>query len=201
MTKKQRALRVCLVIALILLVFLVGYTFAKYYSEIKGGGRGSIAKWSFVANNSKDTIQTISLVDSANKVSLVEGKIAPGTEGSFDIVIDATGSEVGVDYDVKVSEETNLPTNLLYKVTVDGETSETYSSLKDLAEDKLSGNLDTVNGEFVKNITVEWEWPYETINDNGVAEGDAADLLDGTKDNLNYKFVLQIIGTQAKIAN
>lgn len=199
MTEKKRALRVCLVIALILLIFLVGYTFAKYYSEIKGGGNGTIAKWSFVANNSKDTIQTISLVDSANKVSLVEGKIAPGTEGSFDIVIDATGSEVGVDYEVNVAEETNLPTNLLYKVTVDGETSNTYSSLSELAEDKLAGNLDTVNGEYTKTITVEWEWPYETINENGVSEGDAADLADGTKDNLNYEFVLQIIGTQAKI--
>ena len=197
MTEKKRALRVCLIIALILLIFLVGYTFAKYYSEIKGGGNGIIAKWSFVANNSKDTIQTISLVDSANKVSLVELKIAPGTKGSF--VIDATGSEVGVDYEVNVAEETNLPTNLLYKVTVDGETSESYTSLTELAEDKLMGNLDTVNGEYTKTITIEWEWPYETINENGVSDGDAADLVDGTKDNLNYEFVLQIIGTQAKI--
>ena len=200
MTKQKRALRICLVVALVLLIFLVGYTFAKYYSEIKGGGNGTIAKWSFVANNSKDTIQTISLVDTANNVSLVEGKIAPGTKGSFDIVIDATGSEVGVDYEVNVAEETNLPTNLLYKVTVDGKTSESYSSLTELADAELTGNLDTINGDFSKTITVEWEWPYETINENGVTEGDAADLIDGTKENLNYEFVLQIIGTQSKLA-
>lgn len=200
MTKQKRALRICLVVALVLLIFLVGYTFAKYYSEIKGGGNGTIAKWSFVANNSKDTIQTISLVDTANNVSLVEGKIAPGTKGSFDIVIDATGSEVGVDYEVNVAEETNLPTNLLYKVTVDGKTSQSYSSLTELADAELTGNLDTINGDFSKTITVEWEWPYETINENGVTEGDAADLIDGTKENLNYEFVLQIIGTQSKLA-
>ena len=200
MTKQKRALRICLVVALVILIFLVGYTFAKYYSEIKGGGNGTIAKWSFVANNSKDTIQTISLVDTANNVSLVEGKIAPGTKGSFDIVIDATGSEVGVDYEVNVAEETNLPTNLLYKVTVDGKTSESYSSLTELADAELTGNLDTINGDFSKTITVEWEWPYETINENGVTEGDAADLIDGTKENLNYEFVLQIIGTQSKLA-
>ena len=199
MTKQKRALRICLVVALVILIFLVGYTFAKYYSEIKGGGNGTIAKWSFVANNSKDTIQTISLVDTANNVSLVEGKIAPGTKGSFDIVIDATGSEVGVDYEVNVAEETNLPTNLLYKVTVDGKTSESYSSLTELADAELTGNLDTINGDFSKTITVEWEWPYETINENGVTEGDAADLIDGTKENLNYEFLLQIIGTQSKL--
>ena len=181
MTKKQRALRICLVIALVLLIFLVGYTFAKYYSEIKGGGTGSIAKWSFIANDSKDTIQTISLVDTANQVSLVEGKIAPGTKGSFNIEIDATGSEVGVDYDVNVSEETNLPMNLLYKVTIDGKTSKEYTSLTELAEENLSGTIDTINGEFIKDIIVHWEWPYETYNDYGVADGDLADLYDGTK--------------------
>ena len=120
MTKRKRALGILLTIALVLLVFSTGYTFAKYYTEIEGGGIGSIAKWSFIANNSEDTMQKISLVDTANQVSLVEGKIAPGTSGNFDIVIDATGSEVGVDYEVRVAEENNMPTNLIYKVVVDG---------------------------------------------------------------------------------
>lgn len=198
MTGKKRALRVCLVIALILLIFLVGYTFAKYYSEIKGGGSGSIAKWSFVANTNKDTIQTISLVDSSNNESLVNGKIAPGTSGSFDIIIDATGSEVGVNYEVNVSEESNLPKNLKYKAIIDGEETEEYDSLTELAEEKFDGTLDTLNGEYSKTITVEWNWPYETLDATGKpAIGDSMDLADGTKTNLEYAFVLQIIGTQA----
>lgn len=198
MTGKKRALRVCLVIALILLIFLVGYTFAKYYSEIKGGGSGSIAKWSFVANTNKDTIQTISLVDSSNNESLVNGKIAPGTSGSFDIIIDATGSEVGVNYEVNVSEESNLPKNLKYKAIIDGEKTEEYDSLTELAEEKFDGTLDTLNGEYSKTITVEWNWPYETLDSTGKPTmGDSMDLVDGTKTNLEYAFVLQIIGTQA----
>lgn len=198
MTKRKRALGILLTIALVLLVFATGYTFAKYYTEIKGGGIGSIAKWSFVANNSNDTMQKISLVDTANKVSLVEGKIAPGTSGDFDIVIDATGSEVGVDYEVRVAEETNMPTNLLYKIVVDGETSESYTSLKELAEKELKGNIDTVNGETTKTIKVIWEWPYETKDVLGNVIGDEADLANGTSSNLNYEFVLQIIGTQSQ---
>ena len=198
MTGKKRALRVCLVIALILLIFLVGYTFAKYYSEIKGGGSGSIAKWSFVANSDKDSIQTISLANSSDYDSLVDGKIAPGTSGSFDIIIDATGSEVGVDYQINVSEETNLPQNLKYKAVVDGQETEEYDSLTELAENHFDGSLDTLNGENKKTITVKWNWPYETVDSEGKTNtGDSLDLADGTKENLDYEFVLQIIGTQA----
>lgn len=198
MTKRKRALGILLTIALVLLVFSTGYTFAKYYTEIEGGGIGSIAKWSFIANNSEDTMQKISLVDTANQVSLVEGKIAPGTSGNFDIVIDATGSEVGVDYEVRVAEENNMPTNLIYKVVVDGQTSENYTSLKELAEKELKGNIDTLNGENTKTIKVIWEWPYETKDVSGNIIGDEEDLANGTSSNLNYEFVLQIIGTQSQ---
>lgn len=198
MTKRKRALGILLTIALVLLVFSTGYTFAKYYTEIEGGGIGSIAKWSFIANNSEDTMQKISLVDTANQVSLVEGKIAPGTSGNFDIVIDATGSEVGVDYEVRVAEENNMPTNLIYKVVVDGQTSENYTSLKELAEKELKGNIDTLNGENTKTIKVIWEWPYETKDVSGNIVGDEEDLANGTSSNLNYEFVLQIIGTQSQ---
>lgn len=196
MTKRKRALGIFVTIALVLLVFTIGYTFAKYYTKIEGGGKGSIAKWSFVANNSKDAMQKISLVDTANEVSLVEGKIAPGTSGDFDIVIDATGSEVGVKYEVKVAEEENMPTNLIYKAVVDGETSKTYTSLEELAEKELSGNIDILHGEKTKTIKVIWQWPYETKDTSGNIIGDNADLANGTSSNLNYEFVLQIIGTQ-----
>ena len=198
MTGINRALSVCLVLALILLIFLVGYTFAKYYSEIKGGGSGSIAKWSFVANSDKDSIQTISLANSSDYDSLVDGKIAPCTSGSFDIIIDASWSEVGVDYQINVSEETYLPHNLKYKAVVDGQETEEYDSLTELAENHFDGSLDTLNGENKKTITVKWNRPYETVYSEGkTITGDSLDLADGTKENLDYAFVLQIIGTQA----
>ena len=201
MTNKKRAVRVILVACLILLFFVIGYTFAKYYQEIRGGGTGSIARWSFVASGRDGSdINRIALEDTANRVSLVDGKIAPGTEGSFDIVIDATGSEVGVDYAVRVADETNLPTNFLYKVVDEnGNESQSYSSLEELANSELQGTLDTINGEYTKTLTVNWEWPFETEIENSIALGDAADLADGTKADLNYEFVLEIIGSQSRI--
>ncbi|MBR1540068.1 MAG: hypothetical protein IJ629_02680 [Clostridia bacterium] len=42
-------------------------------------------------------------------------RIAPGTSGNFKIIIDASGSEVGVDYDVtSLGEGNNKPDNLYF---------------------------------------------------------------------------------------
>lgn len=200
MTKKKRAIGVILAIALILLVFLAGYSFAKYYTKVDGEGEGTIAKWSFIAGNSDGNIKEISLVDTANEVSLVSGKIAPGTKGDFDIVIDATGSEVGVNYEVKVLSETNLPANMKYYITKeDGSTSNEYSSLEDLAKVELKGDI-PINQNQVKKVTVNWLWPYETEDTSKTEEYDLADLQAGTKSDFKYKFILQIIGTQTKNA-
>ena len=51
--------------------------------------------------------------------SVVDGVIAPGTSGSFDILLDGTGSEVGIDYIVTLAEKTadnpKLPADLTIK--------------------------------------------------------------------------------------
>ncbi len=186
--KKKRAIGILLVLSLLLLIFLAGYSFAKYYTVVDGNGKVGIAKWSFIAKDNNNDITNISLKDTAHEVSLVDGKIAPGTHGSFDIIIDATGSEVGVDYEVNVITEKNVPTNMKFKQK-NGSTS--YSNLKTLAETELNGNISLADSNKVRTITVEWEWPYETEN------GDSADMANGVNAG-NYQFGLQIIGSQAK---
>ena len=67
MKNKKAVIRAVIIIALITLVSLAGYTFARYYQSINvGGGKATIARWSFgSANISKDIV-------------LSEEKIAPG---------------------------------------------------------------------------------------------------------------------------
>ncbi len=186
--KKNRAIGIFLILSLLLLIFLAGYSFAKYYTVVDGKGKVGIAKWSFIARDNNNDITNISLKDTASEVSLVDGKIAPGTFGSFDIIIDATGSEVGVDYDINVVSEDNVPTNMKFKQK---DSSTSYSNLKELADTELNGSINLADSNKVKTITVEWEWPYETEN------GDAADMANGVNAG-NYQFGLQIIGSQAK---
>ena len=48
MDKKQKTLFVSILVILLLIVFLIGFTFAKYYSTYNGIGNAKIAKWNFI---------------------------------------------------------------------------------------------------------------------------------------------------------
>ena len=82
------------------------------------------------------TMTNINLAQTYNSSTLMQNRIAPGTRGSFDIKIDTTGSEVGINYNVKFENENSKPQNLQY--TYDGHI---VSSIKEL-EPFLIGTID-----------------------------------------------------------
>ena len=69
------------------------YAYAKYKTTLTGNGTATVSKWSFKVNGQTQTIPDIDLATTMKKVNNVaENKLAPGTEGSFDLNLDATGS-------------------------------------------------------------------------------------------------------------
>lgn len=191
MSKKKKVIGlVCIIVALTAIIG--GHTFSKYVTEVKGEGIADIAKWSFNVNGDTSTIQTINLVSTYDESTLVNGKIAPGTEGSFDIIIDATESEVGIDYKVEFEKENNKPTNLVFYYK-----DEKYTSLAELQKE-LKGTINA--DEETKTITlkIKWEWKYETGEDKeDINDNDEIDTNEG-KTLQNYKFNVNVIGTQVQ---
>ncbi len=199
--KNKRLFKVLLIAITIALLFVAGYTFSKYTSKVSSTGSASIARWAFNASSTDgvNTVNDVRLFDTANPSTLVEGKIAPGTEGDFDIQIDATGSEVGVDYNVKVTSESESPANL--KFYVQGDESNKYSSLTALAEaQKLKGTIPANDTNRTRTITVKWKWLYEAdSNDANVIA--TADTADTNFAGGNYTFSMDIIGSQSPIVH
>ena len=138
---------------------LTGGTMAKYATEVTGSATATVAAWSFKANGDDTTMTRIDLGSTANRASydkdtIKEGVIAPGTEGSFEIVVDGTGSEVGIDYILVISDSSSLPSNLKFTV---GNDEYTLGS-------EMKGEIpysDSMN----KTVTVKWEWPIDTPQD------------------------------------
>ena len=169
-----------------------GITYSKYYTKIDGEGTAEVARWSFKANNATQTMENITLSKVYDEAKLKAGKIAPGTSGSFDIVIDATGSEVGIDYVIDFQNETNKPQNL--KFTAEGVTSNTLNGL----ENAIRGSIDQ-NGAKTKTITVNWNWEYETgMTSSAITTNDAQDTADSQND---FSFDVVITGTQVNPDN
>ena len=147
----------------------VASTYAKYTSEITGNnGTATVAKWAFSTDNATQTL-TINLAATYDPTTLVGGKIAPGTAGSFNVALVNTTSEVGVDWTIKLNSITNKPTNLkFYKDS-------SYTT-------ELTPGTSTITGQLIAgdstglSVPIYWKWAYETTE---IATNDPIDTNDG----------------------
>lgn len=190
MKKNKKVLIIALVLLAITLSFIGGRTFSKYIAEVNGSGTADIANWVFKVNGQEDSVQNVNLLSTYNNETLVNNKVAPGTSGSFNIVIDATGSEVGVDYNVTFLNESEKPQNLVFMYD-----DTKYSTIQDLQQD-LSGTINANDENKTRTITIDWEWQYETgNNENEIAQNDEIDTQNA-KQIENYNFDIRVTGTQ-----
>lgn len=212
--KRKKLLLVVAILMLVLLVAMgLGYTYAKYTNSREVSGSSATATWSFdgaISNTSNETTKSISLAQTVSKDSVTTGKIAPGTNGTFKIIINAAGSEVDIDYDVLLKgSENNKPSNLYFTCEdlvdareTDGSLKKYYSLAEMLAVDSqtnrsnMSGTIDKDTNNTAKEITVNWVWPYESNRDG--YELDQLDLQDTNDSGItDYSFTLNILGKQS----
>ena len=187
---KKKAVIIIAILVAIVLSFIGGQTYSKYVTEVRGDGTAQIATWDFKVNGQKEEVQTISLGSTYDSSTLVNGKIAPGTEGNFQIKVDATGSDVGIDYKIKFSDETTKPANLkFYYQEVE------YNSVLELG-DALSGTINADDENKSKTFDIKWKWNYETgSNPTEIASNDKIDTQNA-QEITNYEFDVIVSGTQ-----
>ena len=190
--KKTKIVLIVIVIAVILVSFIGGQAYAKYMSKVTGNGVGEIAQWRYKVNENEETMQTISLNSTIYNFTLANGRIAPGTAGSFEINIDGSGSGVAIFYTVNFQNETEKPKNLKFKY--DGKEFESIELLNHWIVGTIHGDTDAQQRSFI----IEWEWPYETGNTpEEIAENDERDTIDA-KNISDYRFDVVVTGTQVQ---
>ena len=112
--RKKKIIIACLILLLLIVLNSILFTYGKYITSEKANGHAEIAKWSFNIVKEGEETKTIKLIDTADKNTLVDGKIAPGTTGRIEVYLDGTGSEVNIDYQVEFTNEKNKPQNLYF---------------------------------------------------------------------------------------
>ena len=141
------------------MVLICGITYAAYVQQSVAKGTSIVAKWRFKANGEKSNFN-IDLTRSASK--LYNGKIGPGSSGSFDIDLDGTGSQVDIDYSVKFANLENIPSNMNFFA----------DSLKknkiNLESYEIKGVM-TYGASMQKKYVIYWEWPTNGVNDTSYA--------------------------------
>ena len=189
---KTRNKPIIILIALLLITAIAFsmYAYAKYKTTLTGNGTAQVAKWSFKVNGQTQTIPDIDLATTMKKVNNVaENKLAPGTEGSFDLNLDATGSEVAIDYNIKLVV-TEKPTNLRFY------TDSSYT--KEIASTdgvmNVSGVMSLEEIKTIQTKTIYWKWPYQTGDTDDVKK--ANDKIDTADSKKSVTMTITVTGTQ-----
>jgi len=175
-TRTKRAIFV--VIALLIFVYLISSTYARYSTEGKANGEVDIAKWAV-----KMTADDGTTLDSTTKditftvqsnPDVVPGKIAPAVTAKAVIELDLTGTEVSVDFIPTIGSytPTTLPSADKISLTseVEGGTvgSSNYIQLVD------NSAFTAENGK--KKVTLTLTWTNDDANNaNDTATGMLAD--------------------------
>ena len=193
----NKRLKIAIVLIAIVLIaaLAISIAYSKYFTEVSGTGTTTVAYWNFTVNGASDTIATITLgntTDDNDKVA--EDVIAPGTSGSFAIEIDATGTQVALDYEISLENfDGDLPDNLKFYIDDTYTTELAYDSTN--LNYSIDGSFD-VDDEKTATETIYWVWEYETgTDDTTISANDEVDTDDG-ENAANITFDIVVTGTQ-----
>lgn len=169
------------------------WAWAKYTSAQSGNATAQIAKWSFdlrLKEGKSGATETSGPIDLASTQfnHVANDRIAPGTSGLFYVIVDTTGTEVDVLYNVNITLE-NCPRNIKFYRGTDstGEelslggvnsTSRSFSFSRYLQAKGTNGNE---NDKYEEPIY--WVWDYSgSIGGNATTydQWDTADSNLGT---------------------
>lgn len=129
-------------------------------------------------------IKQIDLMKTVDKNTCLNKKIAPGTSGNFNILLETNKDSKYKIYFQSVNEK---PQNLYFKAIKDGKEIAKTQTLEELSE-KLDGNI--AKKEKIK-INIQWYWNFE----NNKTNSDIQDTEDSKKIK-RYQFNLYALGEE-----
>ncbi len=102
----RKTLAVICLIFVIITVYEISTSYAKYVSEVEGTMEKPVGAWVIKVNDNDISASNTSHNFNINNLTFLEssyvapGKLAPNTEAYFDIDIDPTGTSVAIRFDV-----------------------------------------------------------------------------------------------------
>ena len=195
--REKKYIFILITIIIILTSILIGNTVAKYITSASSNADMNIARWQVLVNNT-DITSAASLNNVITPVfpgneNIASGVIAPTAEGYFDIIIDATNTDVSLKYEITTSDnEDSIVTDLVMSgYSIDG--GERQEIIKD-----ENGNFKVENNILYnsqdKDITIRVYIKWNDDTDDGATMTNAEDTATTQEEesvakiNVNLKF-------------
>ena len=169
MNKKKIIIALFLILLAIFIICAIIYTYATFTSEFSGDMKIDSATWKIIVNNtdiSSSTVKTFTIdalnVDESQGVE--SGKLAPGLNGNFNILIDPSNTDVSIKYEIKLDTQYINDTNIKIESIIE------TNNGKDLIytdENIYTGTilLDEIKNGITDNIRVNLKWEDNDLED------------------------------------
>lgn len=173
--KKKKKIILKLILILILIILFIKIFFLKGLSNVqkiddflflklfsngdalsKGTQNSGYQKvYNFKIDYKNMDFKSINLSETIDKETLIYEKIAPGTSGSFNILLD---SNQNLKYKIEFNSINEKPHNLNFRALKNEEILGESNTLEELSEN-LTGYI---NQNEKINITINWYWNFES---------------------------------------
>ncbi|MCF0125984.1 MAG: hypothetical protein HUJ68_09595 [Clostridia bacterium] len=169
------------IIMIVITSYQISTTYAKFVTEINTQTQRNVGAWVVKVNDTNISNGVANQEFNINQLlydgngNVVPGKLAPGLEGYFDLVIDVTDTSVAVRYDIEIDFGLlNIDDDIKFtsiKRIVDGIEKEEGITRTD--ETKYSGtiSLDEITNDKIVTIRFYLKW-FEDETEEG-NEGDS----------------------------
>ena len=198
--KFQKIAFLLTLISLCLCIYVIKDTYAKYITNANGNAELQIARWKIIINN-QDVEQNSNLTSAITPVfegtnDIAANVIAPTAEGYFDLLIDASNTDVSFDYEITTSDNENSSVSdiVLSAYSLNDGTKQDIET--EDGQLKLTGTVNRTDENKSFKIRVYLEWNDDT--DNGATMDNQADTsaTTGTNNkalvNVNVKFIQKV---------
>ena len=193
----KKLLTILVLIMLIISFFQITSMYALYKEQLQGEYNTLLGAWDIKVNTKDITtsgqIETFTISNDqlgyASSEAIQAGKIAPGGQAYFDIVIDPAETDVSIVYQVNL-ESIDIANAQIKLLSVDNYFKKDGETDVENIQVYQDGNLytavipiDKINNEFDNYIRLNFEWVNEEVNN------EADSTLAGT---LNAKFAIPL---------
>ena len=154
MSSKEKNYKKIMIITIVtsIIVVLGTVSYAFYQTAINGRVSGTIAKWSFTANNQTDSFD------------LNLGELYPGKSGTYNITLSATNSDLDVYYEL-IFTSANINKFMYW----DSSYTKPLSSSDASYDGSYVGKYGVITKGSSVTIPLYFNWPYDNpYDDNGV---------------------------------
>jgi hypothetical protein len=160
--KDIRFIVLFLVIIVIAFAYLTQASLAKYRKHTEGNVEGTIAHWNIKLNgeNIHRTMTNTITPTLVNNQYTKDGVIAPGTQGYFDLEIDATDVDVDFTYTILFESLDNLEDIRVTSYQIGGNT---YT-----VDGELTGTITHNTGPTTIRFNMEWYDGDDNTMDNSM---------------------------------